>query len=122
MSDPLFIPLPISVQTILTDVLIPVTSVRGDIDLSTEQVVQDEVTAQLAARPPRLVLDLTQVAFMGSAGIHLMLRNHDRANAQGSALAVVADDGYARHVLVLAGIDGVLDLYRDVPSALRVVR
>jgi anti-sigma B factor antagonist len=121
MSEPVFGPLPIWVQTILTDILIPVTSVRGDIDMTTEQVVQDEVTAQLAARPQRLVLDLTQVAFMGSAGIHLVLRNHNRAHEQGSSFAVVADDGHARHVLALSGVDGVLDLYRNVPAALRAM-
>ncbi|WP_189251959.1 STAS domain-containing protein [Lentzea flava] len=94
------------------------TSVRGEIDLSTDYVVQEEVTAQLSAKPRLLVLDLSQVAFMGSAGIHLVLRNHDEALAVGSTLAVVAD-GYSRHVLALSGVDGVLHLYRDVRTALK---
>ncbi|GAB2810436.1 STAS domain-containing protein [Lentzea nigeriaca] len=110
-------PLPIWVQTIYVDAQVPVTSVRGEIDLSTDQVVQDEVTAQLAAKPRLLVLDLSQVAFMGSAGIHLVLRNHAHARSVGSMLAVVAE-GYSRHVLTLSGIDGVLRLYRDVRTAI----
>ena len=113
--------LPIAVQTIYVDVRVPVTYVRGEIDMTTDQFVQDEVSAQLATRPRLLVLDLCQVEFMGSAGIRLVLRNHDDAHAQGSALAVVANGGYARRVLTLCGLHGILPLYWDVPTALRTL-
>lgn len=113
--------LPIAVQTIYVDVRVPVTYVRGEIDMSTEQVIQQEVTTQLATKPRVLVLDLTQVGFMGSAGVHLVMRNHADARALGSALAVVAAGGYARRVLTLSGVNGILPLYWDVPTALRAL-
>ena len=113
--------LPIAVQTIYVDVRVPVTYVRGEIDMSTDHVIQQEVTSHLAARPRLLVLDLTRVVFMGSAGVHLVLRNHVDARALGSELAVVADGGYARRVLTLSGVNGVLPLYWDVPTALRAL-
>lgn len=114
-------PLPISVQTIYVDTDVRVTSVSGEIDISTDQVILDEVAIQLAAKPRLLVLDLTEVIFMGSAGLHVVLSTHKDAAAQGSALAVVAADGYARHVLTLSGTDRVLRLYRDVPAALQAL-
>jgi len=114
-------PPPIVVQTIYVDVRVPVTYVRGEIDMSTDKFVQDEVAAQLATKPRLLVLDLTKVAFMGSAGVHLVLRNNNDARALGSALAVVTGGGYARRVLKLSGVDEVLPLYWDVPTALRVL-
>ena len=113
--------LPIVVQTIYVDVRVPVTYVRGEIDMNTDQIVQQEVTAQLATKPRLLVLDLTQVAFMGSAGVRLVLRNHNDAHALGSALAVVADGGYARRILTLSGVNAVLPLYWDVTTALRAL-
>jgi anti-sigma B factor antagonist len=114
-------PPPIVVQTIYVDVRVPVTYVRGEIDMSTDEFVQNEVTAVLATKPRLLVLDLTQVAFMGSAGVRLVLRNNDNAHALGSALAVVTGGGYARRVLTLSGVTEVLPLYWDVPTALRVL-
>lgn len=113
--------LPIAVQTIYVDFRVPVTYVRGEIDMTTKQLVQDEVSAQLATKPRLLLLDLCQVEFMGSAGIHLVLRNHDDAHALGSELAVVANGGYARRVLTLCGVNGILPLYWDVPTALRAL-
>jgi anti-sigma B factor antagonist len=95
--------------------------VRGEIDMSTDHVIQREVTTQLATKPRLLVLDLTKVGFMGSTGVHLVLRNHNDACALGSALAVVADGGYARRVLTLSGVNGILPLYWDVPTALRAL-
>lgn len=115
------VPLPISVQTIYLGAGVPVTSVSGEIDISTDQVILNEVTTHLAARPRLFVLDLTEVIFMGSAGLHVVLRTHEDAAAQGSALAVVADDCYARRVLALSGMDRVLQLYRDVPAALQAL-
>lgn len=114
-------PLPISVQTTYLDEQIPVTSVRGEIDLNTDEVVQEEIAAQLAARPRLLVLDLTEVIFMGSAGLYLVWRTHEDAAAQGSEFAVVANEGYARRVLTLSGMDRLLHLCRDVPAALQML-
>lgn len=111
--------LPIAVQTVYVDVRVPVTYVRGEIDMSTDHVIQNEVASQLARGPRLLVLDLTQVSFMGSAGVRLVLRNHNDACALGSALAVVANGGLARRVLTLSGVTSLLPLYWDVPTALR---
>jgi len=76
--------LPISVQTIHID-LVPVTAVAGELDMTTDGVVWDEIRAQLETEPDVLVLDLTEVGFMGSAGSDP--RAHDRGHGAGSRSA-----------------------------------
>ncbi|MET8763136.1 STAS domain-containing protein [Lentzea sp. NPDC004782] len=109
--------LPISVQTIHID-LVPVTAVAGELDMATDDVVWDEVRAQLETRPGVLVLDLSEVQFMGSAGINVLLQSHMEATQHGTRLVVVApQESFVNRVLTIVGIEQVLDLHTDVRSA-----
>jgi anti-sigma B factor antagonist len=112
---------PISVHTTRADGHVPVTSIRGEIDMGTELLVQNAVSAELATRPHLLVLDLTEVVFMGSAGLNLLVTSHLQARDQGTQLAVVAGQGLVRRVLAVSGVDDVLDLHQDLGSALQAV-
>ncbi|MGW4211320.1 STAS domain-containing protein [Lentzea sp. NPDC004789] len=108
---------PISVQTIQID-LVPVTSVAGEIDMSNDDLVRREVHTQLGARPGVLVLDLSEVEFIGSAGINLLVQSQREAVRHGTRLAVVAPGGgCVNRVLSIAGVSEVLDLHHDLPSA-----
>lgn len=101
--------------------LVPVTSIAGEIDISTDELIRDEVHTQLAMKPDVLVLDLTSVVFMGSAGLNLLVQSQHEATRLGTRLAVVACEGMVRQVIDMAGIDQVIDLYSDVSSLLRTV-
>ena len=119
MTEPARKTSPVSVRTTRVRDQVPVTAVHGEIDMGTEQVIQDAVSAALAARPGLFVLDLTGVAYMGSVGLNLLVLNHVRAQDQGTRLAVVvAGDGFAHRVLMLSGVDNLLDLHHDLGSAL----
>ena len=100
---------------------VPVTSVVGEIDTTTEEVIGNEVRAQLAARPEVLVLDLTGVVFMGSAGLNLLVQAQKEATRLGVRLAVAARGGIVRRVLDMTGVDRMIEVHRDVPSVLRAL-
>jgi anti-sigma B factor antagonist len=121
MTEPATRTPPISVHTTRADGHVPVTSIRGEIDMGTEQLIQNALSAELATKPHLLVLDLTDVEFMGSTGLNLLVRNYLRARDQGTRLAVVAGQGFVRRVLAVSGVDDLLDLHRDLGSALRAM-
>ncbi|WP_329791205.1 STAS domain-containing protein [Lentzea sp. DG1S-22] len=109
---------PISVQT-SQDETVPVTAVAGEIDMSTADLVRDEVHARLAAKPDVLVLDLSAVEFIGSAGVHLLVHSQMEAEDHGTRLAVVVpEQSFASRVLRTAGVHQMLDLHTDLPSAM----
>lgn len=85
-------------------------SVTGDVDLLTAPslvAIADEV---LGEHPENLVLDLTGVAFLDSAGISALAHAYHSARAVGTSLAVVGARQMVRHVLEISGIDQVISV------------
>ncbi|GLZ27880.1 hypothetical protein Lesp02_00700 [Lentzea sp. NBRC 105346] len=110
----------VSVQMLSADPRISVISIEGEIDMTTEHLVIGEIMDRLAVRPKTFVLDLTGVTFFGSAGLHVLLDGQAAAERLGTRLAVVVPEhGVVNRVLTLTGVDRLLDLRRDLGSALR---
>ncbi|QQQ74326.1 STAS domain-containing protein [Saccharothrix sp. 6-C] len=95
-----------------------VTRVVGEVDLAGVDLVRAELDAQLARRPPVLVVDLTEVTILGSLGIAALLDAHHRAVAVGVRFTVVASRRSVVHPLELTEVDRVLTV---VPSLDQVV-
>jgi anti-anti-sigma factor len=104
---------------------ISVVTASGEIDLVSGprlRALLDEVLDDLEPRTADLtcvVLDLTAVSFIGSAGLGVLVDAHERATQRGIALKVVIG-GPASPVaraLQAAGIDEHLDVHPSVASA-----
>lgn len=75
----------------------------GDLDLATaEQLERAIAAAERKVATGRLVLDFSELDFMDSTGLQVLLDADVRAEADGRELVVVAGDGPARRVLELA--------------------
>jgi anti-anti-sigma factor len=76
--------------------------VRGDIDLASGQAFRDALlSAQEGA--PEVIVDLGEVAFMDSTGIHALLGAYRRAQNRGS-LGVVGSSPAVRRVFEITGV------------------
>ena len=79
--------------------------VSGEVDLSNGSLVQDAIAAALAAGGARAVrVDLSEVTFLDSSGISLLLKGRRGADERGLAYRVVGAQGVARLVLELSGV------------------
>lgn len=80
--------------------------VRGDIDLASSQAFWD---ALLSAQgdAPEVIVDLGEVTFMDSTGIHALLGAYRRAQNRGS-LAVVGPSPAVRRVFEITGVSELL--------------
>jgi anti-anti-sigma factor len=82
----------------------PVISIAGELDLSNAGTVETELERIITARPARLVFDLSELSFMDSSGIALLLRARERW-----APVIVRDASPAvRRVIVATGLSDVL--------------
>jgi anti-anti-sigma factor len=74
--------------------------VSGELDLA----VAGEVAASLVEAPHdgRLVLDLSDVSFMDSTGLGLLLRTSQRARSEGWRLEIVPSSAVSRVIEVTA--------------------
>jgi anti-anti-sigma factor len=97
-----------------------VLSVAGAIDMVTAAQLQVHVETVLSRRPTALVIDLSLVEFLGSAGIGVLVQV--RNNAVDMPFAVVAHGPATSRPLQLLGIDKVFPIYPCVADAINSLR
>lgn len=83
----------------------------GELDMSRRETALAAIRAAEALEPPLLVLDLTGLEFIDSAGVGLLLELEGRARVHGRTVRIVAGRVVAK-VLDVAGIADYFDLVR----------
>jgi anti-sigma B factor antagonist len=94
-----------------------VVRVAGELDLATTPALWAAIAA-LEQPCDRIVLDLSDLAFIDSTGLSLTVAEYRRAARDGFDLVVAGADGQVLDVLRLTGLDVTLPLAPDVRSAL----
>ncbi|MCY3020895.1 MAG: STAS domain-containing protein [Planctomycetota bacterium] len=69
----------------------------------------------------RLVLDLSQLNYISSAGLRSILALGKQMKAAGGALGLSGLSGLVEEVISLSGFNTILPIYSDVASALKSV-
>jgi len=96
---------------------VTVLSVDGVIDLATAQVLEDEIEGLLTDGLTRFVVDLTDVTFMASVGLKILVSTKERLGDT-AGFAVVADGPATSRPIQLTHLDDVFALYSTLDEAL----
>jgi anti-anti-sigma factor len=80
----------------------------GELDLATVGVLRDQVEDLIAAGFKRLVLDLGELTFFDSSGIHLVLELVEGSRSDGWQIAVVDGTAPVRRAFEVTGLRGVI--------------
>jgi anti-sigma B factor antagonist len=80
----------------------------GEIDLFSCGSLRQRLDELWASGCADVVLDLREVTFMDSAGVHLLIDHHKRAAANNAAFSIIAGGQPVTRVLELTGIDELL--------------
>ena len=94
-----------------------VVSVAGVVDMLTSPQLETAIDAALDQRPAGVVVDFTEVEFLASAGMGVLVAAHDKAGAD-VTLRVVADGPATSRPLKLVGIADIVSLYPSLDEAL----
>jgi anti-anti-sigma factor len=78
--------------------------VVGELDIATAPILQTKVAEVLSARPARVVLDLSHIRFLGSAGLAALLDAVQRGERLGVVVCVSAVSRAVRRILQLTGV------------------
>lgn len=81
---------------------IPIASVSGDIDGKTAPEAQAQLLA-LLGKNPRLVVDMTRVAFLSSAGLRMMLLLYRQAASQNGRVVLVGLSDEIKDTMSMTG-------------------
>jgi anti-sigma B factor antagonist len=80
----------------------------GEVDALTAPTFRVVLDSQLQRRPPELVIDLSGVRFLGSAGLTVLVEAHQEANDRGVALRLIAT---TRAVVGALTVTGLIDWF-----------
>jgi anti-anti-sigma factor len=96
---------------------VAVVSVSGNVDMLTAPRFADAIDSAIAQSPSGLIVDLSKVEFLGSAGISVLVKAHDSIRSS-TQFCVVADGPTTHRPLTLLGINEIMPLCRTVDDAL----
>ena len=95
-----------------------VVTARGEVDLATVGLLSEPLLSALSGGGGAVV-DLTEVGFLGAAGLALLARAHAAGEARGGALRVVAPTRAVLRPLRATGLHGTLRVFPSVREAVR---
>jgi anti-anti-sigma factor len=96
-----------------------VVHVVGELDLVTAPILDELLSeAQADGLDAPLVLDLTGVTFMASAGLTLLMKHDERCGAAGRALRVVANGRAVLRPIALTGLMTMVTVVSTLSDAL----
>lgn len=101
---------------------IVVLAACGDLDLLSAPHLTKAIHHVLAQSPDALVVDLSELEFLASAGMSVLIAAHEAAAAESTLFAVVADGPATSRPMKTLGIDMYLRLRPTLDNALRDIQ
>ncbi len=97
---------------------VPLVVASGEIDLATSPGLRDALALLSDGQHRTVVLDLSGVSFLDSAGLSVLVAFHKRFRELGGELRIVVTDRRVTKVVELVGLDDVLLLHASMKEAL----
>jgi anti-sigma B factor antagonist len=103
---------------------VTVVVMRGEHDLSTADALREQLDAVRNEGRP-FVVDLTETTFIDSAVLSVLIAEHDRAAAAGTAVGFAVGSGAGhtvRRIVDLTGLPAVLPIADSRAAAMQAIR
>src|SRR5215211_5074277 len=95
---------------------IQIISVSGEMDLYSAHRLRDliwQAKGQADGDPPRVVVDLSEVEFIDTAGLEVLLEEWNASRQFDGRLCLVAQQGPIMRLLELTGLSELFNLYAE---------
>jgi anti-sigma B factor antagonist len=77
---------------------------EGEWDLAQQAATTDAITQVLYRRPACVVVDLSQLSFIDSSGIHVLINTRNRCAAQATHLVIIPGPRAVQRVFEICGL------------------
>jgi anti-anti-sigma factor len=88
------------------------------IDSSSAKAFEDGANALLDKGPSKVVIDASDLDYISSAGLRVILTTAKKAKAAGGGLTIACARGNVKEVLNVSGFDSIFGLHDTVEAAL----
>jgi anti-sigma B factor antagonist len=96
-----------------------VLTVQGEIDIFTAPEFKQALAVPIEAGRTNVVVDLTEVTFLDSSSLGVLIGAHKRLGLRGGKLTVVAEARPIVNTFKVTGLDGVFRLVKTRDQALQ---
>ena len=90
----------------------------GEIDLHVSPEVAKSLRTMTESKPKRLVVDLTNVTYLDSSGLAVLIEGMQNVQKYGGKFGLAGVQEDVKHVFDIARLDQVFEIYPDVDTAL----
>ena len=94
-----------------------VIDVTGEVDLSTAPSLQERITALATDGHHHILVNLSEVSFMDSSGLGVLVAGLKRLREAGGEMALVCSGGPVLKILTITGLDRVFPMYGSIEEA-----
>jgi anti-sigma B factor antagonist len=95
-------------------------NLRGRLDAPGAQII-DQAFARMAGAQERLIVDLSRVSFIASAGLRTLIAGARSLIARQGRMVCLDPDPLVEQVLVRSGVDRLIPVCREISEAVRMV-
>ncbi|HXL24211.1 MAG TPA: STAS domain-containing protein [Chthoniobacterales bacterium] len=95
-----------------------VLPLEGEIDLHVSSEVAESLCSMIAKKPKLVVVDLTKVTYFDSSGLAVLIESMQKVQEYGGKFALAGVQESVQHILEIARLDQVFQIFPDVDSAL----
>jgi anti-sigma B factor antagonist len=92
---------------------------EGEIDLHVSPQIGASLAALIAKKPAHLVVDLSQVSYIDSSGLAVLIEAMQNVGSYGGKFALSGLQKGVRPIFEIARLDQVFRIFPDTASALR---
>lgn len=97
-----------------------VLPLKGEIDLHVSPVVTASLTAMIEKKPERVVIDLSDVTYIDSAGLAALIQAMQKVEAYGGKFLLAGLQETVRSIFEISRLDQVFRIFPDTDTALAV--
>ena len=91
---------------------------KGEIDLHVSPVITASLNAMIEKKPDRVVIDLSDVTYIDSAGLAALIQAMQKVEAYGGKFLLAGLQETVRSIFEISRLDQVFQIFPDTEAAL----
>lgn len=101
---------------------VAVINVQGEVDVYTAPKLREEIHKQLDQGATKIVVDLTNVAYMDSSGLGVLIGALKRAREENGDLVVASPNPRISRILDVTGLSKIFNVQADTQQAVGTLK
>lgn len=94
-----------------------ILSIQGEVDLANAASLRTELTSAVGTGARLIVLDLTNLRYIDSSGINVLLETHRAFAKDGCLIALAVVPSKIQRILKIVGLEQLMPMYQTVETA-----